>query len=218
MQPSVSTDGRIAFASDRDNTLYEAYDLYVMDPDTSEVTRLTFDGDPDENFFRHDSLNPVWSPDGTRIAFDSTRSGNREVWVMNADGGGLVNVSDHPGQDYEPAWSPDGAQITFTSGRAGELDVWAVDAPPPTTSTASSSALEVGADTALAASTPRNLTRGSNTDAKSPNWGPNTRGADRMRYAPETDLRPGNHTVKVVARDPEGHLKRKTRSFDLARP
>ena len=171
-QPSVSIEGKIAFASDRDNTLYESYDLYVRDPDSGEVTRLTFDGDPDENHFRHDSLNPVWSPDGTRIAFDSTRSGNREVWVINADGSGLVNVSNDPGQDYEPAWSPDGTQITFTSGRSGELDVWAVDAPPTTPTTPVALSLRaVGIDTALAASSPRNLTAGAGTEARSPDWG-----------------------------------------------
>ena len=272
--PSVASDGRIAFASDRENTLYEAYDLYVLDPESdTPPTRLTFDGDPDENFFRHDSLNPVWSPDGTRIAFDSTRSGNREVWVINADGSGLTNVSNHFAQDYEPAWSPDGTQITFTSGRAGEFDVWAVDAPTPTTPTASISALEVGADTALAASTPRNLTSGTNTDAKSPNWGLNTaptitrprpaidsttteprpvigakvtdgqtnltkanitlsldgtriarvnytydRATDRLRYTPGADLSGGSHTVKVVARDPEGLRSIKSWSFSVTTP
>jgi dipeptidyl aminopeptidase/acylaminoacyl peptidase len=169
-QPSISPEGRIAFASDRANADYEAFDLYVLDPEIGrEPTRLTFDGDPDENFFRHDSLNPVWSPDGTRIAFDSTRSGNREVWVINADGSGLTNVSDDPAQDYEPAWSPDGSQITFTSSRAGDLDIWAVDAPP--TTAASFSALEVGTDSALAASEPRNLTPGDGLNAVSPDWG-----------------------------------------------
>ena len=198
-QPSVSPDGRIAFASDRDNTLYEAYDLYILDPDTGKVSRLTFDGDPDENSFRHDSLNPVWSPDGTRIAFDSTRSGNREVWVINADGSGLANVSNDPGQDYEPAWSPDGTQITFTSGRAGELDVWTADAPPTSPSTEPTfSALEVGTDTALAASTPRNLTPGSGVEARSPDWGvPNT--APSVNYLRPTDGGTTLDTTPLIA-------------------
>ena len=202
-QPSVSPDGKIAFASDRDNTLYEAYDLYVLDPDTGEVSRLTFDGDPDENFFRHDSLNPVWSPDGTRIAFDSTRSGNREVWVINADGSGLTNVSNHPAQDYEPAWSPDGTQITFTSGRAGELDVWAVDAPPPISATtlARFSALEVGTDSALAASAPRNLTPGSGVEARSPDWGTMPAGSETnctIKGTSKADTLPGTPGADVI--------------------
>ena len=63
---------------------------------------------------------PQWSPDGTRIAFVSDRSGkafddseNTDVWVIPAAGGPLVKISDHPFQDEEPRWSPDGNEILF---------------------------------------------------------------------------------------------------------
>jgi dipeptidyl aminopeptidase/acylaminoacyl peptidase len=63
---------------------------------------------------------PQWSPDGTRIAFVSDRSGkafddseNTDVWVIPAGGGPLVKISDHPFQDEEPRWSPDGNEILF---------------------------------------------------------------------------------------------------------
>jgi dipeptidyl aminopeptidase/acylaminoacyl peptidase len=63
---------------------------------------------------------PQWSPDSTRIAFVSDRSGkayddseNTDVWVIPAAGGTLVKVSDHPFQDEEPRWSPDGKEILF---------------------------------------------------------------------------------------------------------
>jgi dipeptidyl aminopeptidase/acylaminoacyl peptidase len=63
---------------------------------------------------------PQWSPDGTRIAFVSDRSGrafddseNTDVWVIPAAGGPLVKISDHPFQDEEPRWSQDGNEILF---------------------------------------------------------------------------------------------------------
>ena len=63
---------------------------------------------------------PQWSPDGTRIAFVSDRTGkaydgghNTDVWVISAEGGALTKISDHEFEDESPRWSPDGKQIIF---------------------------------------------------------------------------------------------------------
>ena len=65
-----------------------------------------------------------WSPDASQIAFVSDRDGNTEVYVMNADGTGLVNVSQSNGPDgppIGPVWSPDGSRVAFGSNREGAL-------------------------------------------------------------------------------------------------
>jgi Tol biopolymer transport system component len=183
-QPSISPDGtKIAFASNRhykffgDRENADLLDIYIMNADgTGEPRRLTFDA-ADTYPLETQSQDPAWSPDGTRIAYESTRGfeGKGEIFVMNADGSGKpINVSNDPSWDTDPAWSPDGTQITFTSERAGQRDIWAVDAPPVSSATTPAAALlplSLGADTALAASEPRNLTLGTGVQAHNPDWG-----------------------------------------------
>jgi len=57
-------------------------------------------------------------PEGTKIAFVSHRDGNMEIYVMNADGSNLTNLTNNSAYDYAPCFSPDGTKIAFAS----ELD------------------------------------------------------------------------------------------------
>lgn len=122
--PAWSPDGaHIVFVSYRDDFDVE---IYMMDPDGANQTRLT--NSPG------DDLNPLWSPDGTRIAFvRNLNFTDREILVMNADGGNQVNITNSSLDDYDPAWSPDGAMIAFTSERSGQgIYVMAPDGSNPT--------------------------------------------------------------------------------------
>jgi TolB protein len=60
---------------------------------------------------------PAWSPDGSVIAFWTTRDGNDEVYVMNADGSNARNISNHSARDTPVGWTRDGAYILFRSTR-----------------------------------------------------------------------------------------------------
>ncbi|MCH8346287.1 MAG: PD40 domain-containing protein, partial [Chloroflexi bacterium] len=65
--------------------------------------------------FGHDR-EPAWSPDGSKIAFSSDRDRNNEIYVINADGTGLKNLTNSPDSDTRPVWSPDGSKIAFVGG------------------------------------------------------------------------------------------------------
>jgi Tol biopolymer transport system component len=70
----------------------------------------------------------AWSPDGSKIAFTSTRDGNYEIYIMNANGTGVTRLTNHAELDSYPAWSPDGLKIAFRSDRAGNPEVYVMNA------------------------------------------------------------------------------------------
>lgn len=70
---------------------------------------------------------PAWSPDGTRIAFQSDRDGDMEIYVMSADRSEIVQLTDNEATDLYPTWSPDGTRIAFASNRDGNLEIYAMN-------------------------------------------------------------------------------------------
>jgi Tol biopolymer transport system component len=125
--PAWSPNGRkIAFHSNRGGGVGES-DIYVMDADGSNVTRLT-------------NLTALglggahfgnWSPDGEKLVFNSFFNGGqlpREIYVVNADGTGLINLTNHGSDDTRPDWSPDGTLIAFQSSRNGNAAIYVMNA------------------------------------------------------------------------------------------
>ena len=70
---------------------------------------------------------PQFSPDGSKIAFESTRTGVYEVWMCRKDGGGLIQLTHFNSHTGTPRWSPDGQQIAFDSRAGGNADIYVID-------------------------------------------------------------------------------------------
>jgi Tol biopolymer transport system component len=125
---------KIVYMSNRipDTTFAPRFQIYVMNSDGSNVSQLTFPDlardtaghviDTTSNF------HPAWSPDGTKIAFGSTRDSNPEIYVMDPNGSNVVRLTNNAAEDGQPAWSPDGSKIAFVSNRDGNAEIYVMNA------------------------------------------------------------------------------------------
>lgn len=84
---------------------------------------------PSEKFIQSTRMEsgPQFSPDGSRIAFESTRSGDYEIWMCRSDGTALVQLTSYRSMTGTPRWSPDGQNIAFDSRATGNADIFVVD-------------------------------------------------------------------------------------------
>ena len=131
--PDLSPDGsKVAFSGFLGEPQNDQ--IYVVDATTGlSPLQLTSCPDSQPDCF---SDYPVWSPDGTRIAFThgdgfdtDDNPVNEQVWVMHADGSNahpLTSGADP--KDQVPDWSPDGSRIAFSSGPFGSEGIWTMNA------------------------------------------------------------------------------------------
>ncbi|MCH7485129.1 MAG: PD40 domain-containing protein [Chloroflexi bacterium] len=75
-----------------------------------------------------DGEGPYTSDPSGRIAFSSERDGNREIYVMSADGSGVTNISQHAADDTQPSWAPAGDRIAFIANRGRVPDIYVMEA------------------------------------------------------------------------------------------
>jgi Tol biopolymer transport system component len=76
---------------------------------------------------------PTWSPDNTRILYETSVTGNWEIWVMDLQGlansgGKVTRLTDNDHLDRMPSWSPDGRSVAFVSDRDGDYEVFTMNA------------------------------------------------------------------------------------------
>ncbi|HEX2988713.1 MAG TPA: hypothetical protein VHS06_11155 [Chloroflexota bacterium] len=96
--------GKLVFTSNVPGT--SNYNLYTLTLPLPGTRKPIVSGPAQE-------LSPVWSPDGTRAAFVSNRSGHMQIYVVNADGSHLTRLTTNTYEDNNPCWSPDGLKIAF---------------------------------------------------------------------------------------------------------
>ena len=118
-QASVNNDKQdrtILFVSNRDGN----DEIYSMTSDGLNIVRLTNNNVPDGR--------ASWSANGQHIAFASGVAGARDIYVMNANGSGLRNLTNTPTADEDwPEWAPTGNKIIFSSNREGNHEIYTVN-------------------------------------------------------------------------------------------
>jgi TolB protein len=116
--PPTPENGPIVYVSKRTGN----WEVYKMNPDGSDDTQLT-------NYSGKD-WGPSWSPDGSKIVFESLRHHlSGELYTMNADGSNVTRLTSNTFYDDWPDYSPDGSQIVFVSERSGSDDeLWVMNA------------------------------------------------------------------------------------------
>lgn len=96
----------------------------------SDIYRLAFDGTPPEALTRGPigalNVEPAVSPDGTRLAFASDRTGNTHIFISGIDGSKPKRITMAGKLNASPAWSPDGKTIAFASDDSGHFDIYTI--------------------------------------------------------------------------------------------
>ena len=122
IHPEWTPDGKALLYctdDDLDPPRKNAAEIYRLDVASGQITTVLSGG---VNTY------PVESPDGRRIAFRKFADNNSEVFVMDADGQKVRNLTNHPAFDGWPAWSPDSKRIAFASNRNSAYQIFVMDA------------------------------------------------------------------------------------------
>lgn len=116
--PAISRKGdKLAFTNSSDNI--NIWRKNLRNPESVGVKLVAS---------TREQTNPNYSPDGKHIAFESTRSGAREIWISDADGSNMLQISRFNSDvTGTPRWSPDGKNIVFDSWHTGNPEVYIVN-------------------------------------------------------------------------------------------
>jgi len=109
--PELSPSGeRIVFTNNGNG-------LWVMKPDGKNPHPIS----------DRDDIDPSWSPDGSMIAFASSRAGGRQLFIMDADGSNVQQVTNLNNMGGRSTWSPDGTRLAFYRGSSGDHNIYVIN-------------------------------------------------------------------------------------------
>lgn len=153
--PSLSPDGQTVYFSSKRSGGFEIYSIEINGDGLQRLTRdigslyapelspsgelilftnhgnglwvMKPDGDTPRALTNRDDIDPTWSPDGSMIAFASSRSGERQLFVMNADGSNIQQVTDLNNMGGRSTWSPDGTRLAFYRGPFEDRNIYVIN-------------------------------------------------------------------------------------------
>jgi len=153
--PSISPDGQMIYFAAKQSAGFDIYSIHINGDDLQRLTngigslyapelspdgeRILFtnngnglwvmkpDGKNPRPITNKDDIDPTWSPDGSKIAFASLRAGDRQLFIMNADGSNLRQVTDLNNMGGRSTWSPDGTKLAFYRGLAGDHNIYVIN-------------------------------------------------------------------------------------------
>lgn len=166
---AISPDGRTILVDLADATSQERH-IFAIDRATGVPTQLTRGQSVD--------FDATWRPDGQAIVFASTRNGQTDIYIMNADGSSQRALTNDPGASQYPSFSPDGTRILFESTRDGPN--WAMY----------SMDLQGGAVTRLSPQ--------SNANDRAPRWSPD---GQQIAFVSNRDRTDGNFELYTMRSD-----------------
>ena len=153
--PSLSPDGQTVYFASNQSGTFEIYSIDVNGNGLQRLTsnigslyapelspdgeRIIFtnngnglwvmrtNGQNPHAITSKDDIDPTWSPDDSMIAFASNRSGQRQLYVANANGKNVERVTDLKNMGGRSTWSPDGTKLAFYRGPAGDRDIYVIN-------------------------------------------------------------------------------------------
>ena len=121
--PKLSPDGKLIAFTGRDANRIQH--IYIMDADGSNRRQLTH-----VDSAEGEAQCPAWSPDGKRIAIQTSRKDHMgSVWIVDYPSGAARKLAAHEAtfEDELPVWFPDGKRLAFQSNRSGRMEVWTMN-------------------------------------------------------------------------------------------
>lgn len=121
--PAASPDGTtLLFSGDRQDGESKGLDIFSLDLNAPGLERILLSRPLHE-------VETTFSPDGKKLAFVAESDGNREIYLMNADGSGLLRLTRNKAVDSAPTFSADGKNIVFSSNRNGKFELFEIAIP-----------------------------------------------------------------------------------------